>query len=150
LADNQPPKGHHASHETGGSDVVSVAPASVKCGVGSRATTTANGTVNYAHGLGRTPIFVRITALWGPGSVVFAQSNGAYDGTNTKCVWASGQYNNHLDCGNNSTYIVLIYCNPNQDEYSRATITVDATNIMLAWTKSASPSGTLYFEWECW
>jgi hypothetical protein len=119
-----------------------------KCGVATRAMKGVDGNVTYAHGLGRIPKMVRITALRHSGDTIFAESFGAYDGSNTRCVWANGQYNNHSDSGSSTTYIVLIYSAVDQSEYSRATITVDATNITLSWTKSASPSGTITFMWE--
>src|SRR5581483_2089024 len=49
---------------------------------------SSSGTQNIAHGLGKTPSMVRITALYAPGaSTTMSMSYGHYDGTNSKCVF---------------------------------------------------------------
>lgn len=117
-------------------------------GTFSRAGNTASGTQNVAHGLGVAPTRIRIHAMWSGGSARFiAESIGTYDGSTTATVW-----NYYDDIGSTSQSNVdtsnIIYLSE-ASGLQRATVTVDATNIILVWTKSVSPaSDNMRVHWE--
>lgn len=127
---------------------VDSSPASRKVGSDSRSMATASGTVNYAHGLGRIPKKVRINACFPVASQApphYMSSDGLYDGSTTVCLRRAQQANDYavVDIQNNIIYIVDTNGN---GQY--ATITVDATNLIIAWTKAGSSGGTIVFTWE--
>lgn len=104
-----------------------------------RAYNTASGSVVIAHGLGLTPKKVSATAtLADPGGSAqqTSFSFGEYlplAGT-TKSIWSN--VNTFTQYGNSTTYLINIYNGFNgSTDAQLATITVDATNITLAWTK---------------
>lgn len=113
---------------------------------------TASGNQTIAHGLGRTPKFIRIKASNNPsgGSTYQTQAEGVYNGTTT-----SGWYFTQDSSG---TYVSTSTSSTNILEISTAagltqtaTVTMDATNITLAWTRGGStPAGTLQQMWEAW
>jgi len=106
---------------------------------------TASGNQTIAHGVGKIPKYVRITGLTyitSGGS----QSYGVYNGTTTSCVYKFFQGSNSVG-GNDNTNIIRIYETYNND-YQVATVTVDATNITLAWGKTGTPTQTAYIMWE--
>jgi hypothetical protein len=108
---------------------------------------TASGNQSIAHTLGRAPRKVRIRAMYVPGAnQTVAQSDGVYNGTTTASVYTQS-------CVIANTPVVGGGSNMVQIEKAAgggqtATITVDATNIILAWTKSATPTGTINIVWE--
>lgn len=111
-------------------------------GVATRAGNTASGTQNIAHGLGRIPRFIRIKAAKSFGTStneVTSMSDGTYDGNTT----ASVQCNMYPQTGTSgaSTSTTNIISITDADGSSQvATVTFDATNIILAWTKSSAPN----------
>ena len=109
-----------------------------KNGTITRDVSAADGAVTTAHGLGRTPIFVRITGL-----MAGKDSVGVYNGTTTSCVWSYGDPND----GNDDSNIIHYSDGTNS---ATATIGVDATNITLTWTKANSPMGTFHILWEAY
>lgn len=89
--------------------------------------TDASTTQNIAHGLGRAPKYVKVTWIK-PTSSIFA-GTGSYNGTTTRSIYIDLNGNiNQTD----STY--AIFFKNNTDE-QKAVITVDATNVILTWTK---------------
>ena len=119
---------------------------SVTAGVSSYDMATASGTQNIAHGLGVTPSYVRVTAvgLGGgtTGNLIFAigtnSSGNAQIGNNSGTALSYA----HSDT---SGYLSLIASNTGS---TTAIITANATNIVLSWTKSGTPTGTAYLMWE--
>lgn len=105
---------------------------------------TASGNKVIAHNLGKVPTYVRITTHVGFAATVQAHSDGAWDGTRTRAVWwmfnTAGTNRNGQDTSN----IVVIDLN-NGSDTQKATITVDGTNVTLAFTKAGTPTGTAYF-----
>lgn len=90
------------------------------------------GTQDIAHGLGKTPTYVRITALPGGSG---AMSIGTYDGTSNICVRL-----NAADGQNTETVIVYAVCSGGT---ATAMATVDGTNVTLNWSKTSSPTGNV-------
>jgi hypothetical protein len=110
--------------------------------------TTASGNQNIAHGLGVIPKYIRITVLWSDGSASLnhtSESVGSYNGTITSMVWY-GATNTGSDSGNSTANIAEITQSNATNQI--ATVTFDTTNIILAWTKTGSPTGTAYILWE--
>lgn len=122
-----------------------------KNGTTSFSATTASGNIVIAHGCGKTPKNIKITAnLASGGSGTGAKqyfSAGVYNGTTNSninsafFVNASGYSTNSSD----DTYTVYL---TDGSAYQRATATFDATNITLAFTYNATLSGTIYLLWE--
>jgi len=111
--------------------------------VGTYAGDTASGSQVIAHGLGTTPTFVEITA-WkninanNNATQPISQSHGTYNGTTTNCIYFGIVSTQSAD-GIDTTNIIHINDTTTGD-VQVATITVNATNITLAWTKTGSPS----------
>jgi hypothetical protein len=118
----------------------------------SRAGNAGAGTQNIAHGLGRVPKKIKITALYGDGSNagISCQSFGAYDGTTNSCayIWTSSSgYYTVFSANTNATY--GIYIIDASGNYERAIITVDTTNIILTWTINNGLGGNVInIMWE--
>lgn len=104
-------------------------------------TANASASVNYAHSLTVAPNWVRITAFH---SDATTRSTGNYDkiASTTNTVYVSTGPGTSTDTTN------IVYLNPSGG-LAAAVISVDATNITLAWTKTSSPTGTaaLLFEY---
>lgn len=125
-------------------------------GVSSRASNTASGTETIAHGLGRTPKKVRMYGIISGANATgqLAVSHGTWVTGNTYgCSWVTGiETNAQPGTGNNSSTVIIFLATVASDgttSSQSATVTVDGTNISLAWTKTTgSPSGTMYYNWE--
>lgn len=125
-----------------------------KSGEAGRAGDAASGNQVIAHGLGTTPSIVKFTA-WknqpnSGSNVVSAQAYGTYNGTDTVGIYETTNSTISTAAnGTSTTYIVTIWDGAAGSNGQQATITVDATNITLAWTKTGSPaSNTINLLWE--
>lgn len=92
---------------------------------------TASGSLTIAHGLGRVPAKVTITAA-NVGSL--PQSYGVYNGTTTSCLWVDATGDPDTD----TTNIIHLVADAATPHVQVATITVTATNIVLAFTRSGT------------
>lgn len=107
-----------------------------------------NGADTIAHGLGKTPLFVRV-------SLVFAivdgsgTSIGVYNGTTVSLTYGYANSATVINDGSTSD-IIHVITNPTTGDRTSATISVDATNITITWTKSGSPTGTPTYMWEAY
>lgn len=116
-------------------------------GVDTRLISQASGNQVIAHGLGEIPTYVRISAMVQknqPGASL-ANSIGSYDGTTNRCVWEQWEQgsSNTRTAGSNATEIIHI------DGEQTATITVDETNITIAWVKGGTATASdIQFLWE--
>lgn len=121
-------------------------------GTTNRDLSTASGNQTIAHGLGCAPRFVRITAIVSAGVTVdstMSISEGSYNGSTTATVYRGANSNNQAFSGTDTTNIIAVYATDITSTTAQvATVTVDATNITLAWTKNASPTSTAYIKWE--
>ncbi len=121
-----------------------------KGSIGSGRTThdlSANGAQTIAHGLGVAPKLVKVTMLF-INSNLLAESFSVYSGGTQSSL------NRSKDTSTTDTYIsdsamglIMTKITVTQD-YNSYAITVDATNITLTWTKTASPTGTAEILWE--
>lgn len=121
-------------------------PAMFANGVTTRTSTTASGSQTIAHGLGIAPKIVKISATLNTGTTNTFTSTGVYNGTTTSCVYVYSAASNNTS-GTDSTNIIKITDSLGQSQV--ATCTVDATNITLTWTYSATlAGGTIQIMWE--
>lgn len=120
-----------------------------KNGVITRVLSAVDGAVNTAHGLGFVPRKVRITVIARTSaSVDPAISTGAWDGINTATVY-HGYTGASSASGTDTTNIVFIApAKDAGDNHAVATLTVDATNLTLTWTKTGTPTVTAHIMWE--
>lgn len=133
-------------------------PAVYKNGTTTYGLTTASGTQTIAHGLGKTPKYIRIKwmkAISASGTAVTPyRGEGVYNGTTISALWegvydhgfASKLYNSNI-----STTKIITYDDSSgsgADAMQEAVPTFDGTNITLTWTKTGSPSGTINILWE--
>lgn len=118
-------------------------------------TSTASGTQNIAHGLGRVPVFVKISMTWenratAPGEHSF--SIGTYNGTTNKGIYHYDRNYNGSSYTNGGGYmaniVLFAYSAAAENRNASAVATVDATNIILTWTKVGSCTGTISLAWE--
>jgi len=110
--------------------------------------TTASGTQDIAHGLGKTPKKVKITATTA-GQSSDSTTNpflsiGVWDGTTTATFYLDRSNGGSTKWGVDTTNIARYASDSVGTTSQVATISVDSTNITLSWTKSGSPTGTLY------
>ena len=119
---------------------------SVKTGVNT-VNTAATSTQTIAHGLGKTPKFLRINAFSTIGKP--GPSLGTYNGTTVSSIYDGYNGGGADTINNDSTYIVNLVNSVGNGV--RATVTMDATNIVLTWVFGSGGSGTAgtgYFTWE--
>lgn len=112
-------------------------------GATTRDISTASSTQTIAHGLGVTPSIVKIS-----GTLV---RSGSISMANT--VYTNAQASNYLygDTGtstNEGAGATFSLGAINAGDYAGGVVTVDATNISIAWTKNGSATGTAYLVWE--
>ena len=107
---------------------------------------TASGTQNITHSLGYIPTYVRISCMKVIG--YGARCIGTYNGTTTSCIYETHGSGWNL-VGNNSTNMICISDDGTLAKNQVATVTVDATKIILAWTKTSTPSSAdINILWE--
>ncbi len=125
------------------------------------ATTYTNGTTtknaadasavqNIAHGLGKIPKKIRIRAIVdtsdGSGDRNSREANTAYNGTTQSSV--SFYQGNGQAVIIDTTFTLNIASSGGVTTTTTGVITFDATNIIITWTKTGSPTGTYTLLWE--
>ncbi len=109
----------------------------------------ASTTQNIPHGLGRIPTKVRITGLFVPGTATYDQlrSETVYNGTTQSSMsilrTSTGPGNTII-----ATAFKLNVATTGEATFSTGVVTFDATNIIITWTKTGSPTGIYTFLWE--
>lgn len=107
-------------------------------------------TQTIAHGLGRTPKYVRITAWYssvptsGSDPGLF-QAFAVYNGT-TQSAMSNNKTSNTTSAV--SANFRIGSGNTSASDYQGGVITVDSTNITITWTKAGSAGGTATLLWE--
>jgi hypothetical protein len=121
-----------------------------KTGNSVRSLNASSGSQTIAHGLGRIPSFVRITTNYNGPSSMAGTCIGTYDGTTANYAFSLCYPGNASNAGNNTGYIVYAIDNNNTTPNGQeASITVDATNITLTWTKlNSGLNSAAPFVWE--
>lgn len=120
-----------------------------KNGTTTKDASDASTTQNIAHGLGRAPRKVKIRAIYaavvGGGSTgpQFRFAETVYNGTTQSSISA-------YDNGSNSmTFDATFTLNAGDNSSTQVgVVTFDATNIIITWTKTGSPTGTYRLLWE--
>lgn len=132
-----------------GSLITNIAnPITYKSGVTTKNISDSDTTQTIAHGLGKTPKFVRIRVVKGGTSGVTTVSVGSYNGTDQSCIY-SGANNATSRDGNSSSAGVVLISSLTTNGYNTGTLSFDGTNISIAWVKSNSPSSeTFQLAWE--
>lgn len=126
-------------------------PLTYKSGVTTYDSSTASGSQTIAHGLGKTPKFVRIKAMYATGAAAGqSYSDGSYNGTSQSCIYKWFDTNgNQNGVGNAAKIAHLSFGSGSGDSnYAEAVASIDSTNITLTWTKTSSPTGTYQLLWE--
>lgn len=113
-----------------------------KVGADTRDLSTASGNQTIAHGLGRTPYKVRLTGVSNPPNGT-SWAMAVYNGTTQ-----ASNYSSAADGGAEEAGATFRLGEADSGAYNEATITVDSTNITIAWTKTGSPTGTANLVWE--
>lgn len=103
----------------------------------------ASGTQNIAHGLGFIPKFVWITAINGDTAGLQRTGMAFYNGTTQSSL---STYNVSGGLYTSDTTFTLNAANANATQVG--VVTFDATNIIITWTKTGSPTGTYNLLWK--
>lgn len=127
-----------------------------KAGIGSKNTADASTTQTIAHGLGKIPKFIKliVNALCIDDNLAMTLSFGSYNGTNNYCTYSCNKTSNSTTSDRvfvtSTTWGIAIGARGASPETTGQTgiVTVDATNIIITWTKTGSPTGTSSFMWE--
>jgi hypothetical protein len=109
---------------------------------------TATGTTVHAHGLAVAPKWVKVTAFLnstGGSAGQMLHSVGTWINSTYACAWIGGYVSGSftMTTGTSASYIAHLNLGADQSsDYAEATVTVDATNVTLNWTKNLDPVGT--------
>lgn len=115
-----------------------------KAGIATRAGDTASGSQTIAHGLGVIPKYIRLSANKFVSSEI-AESVGTYNGSTTQTILKFSA----SVVANDTTNGINIYDTNLGTTHQVATVTFDATNITLSWTKAGAPnSNVINILWE--
>ena len=121
-------------------------------GVSSYNLATASAVQNIAHGMGLIPRYVQIRTIGPANNGTGSESLGSYNGTTNACIyWCQGGGGaGTWESGNSAAFGVKAYTAGDTSQYQTAVITVDATNIILTWTRTGAATGTTNILWETW
>lgn len=112
-------------------------------GIATKATGDASTTQTIAHGLGRIPKKVRLTATYAPTNSILNSSIGTYDGThNTSVLWS---FTSTYSSSTSTTFAIFLSAG---GATQTGVVTFDATNINIAWTLGGGSGNTVGFMWE--
>jgi hypothetical protein len=121
-------------------------------GLTTKSVEDANTTQTIAHGLGRAPKVVRFTATSIPtdsGDEVMI-IRGIFDASGQRCIetYINGEGTSAIST-DASAALKLKQFPASMDEFQTGTVSVDATNISIAWVKTSTPTGNVYtIMWE--
>ncbi|MFH2049032.1 MAG: hypothetical protein ABIJ12_06270 [bacterium] len=122
-----------------------------KSGVITRVMNAGNGAVTTAHGLGRTPTFVRFTGKVLNSSGIECNSVGTYNGSTTATIVESCGTAGSGGFSSDTTNAVSFIQSAGTTWSEKAVVTVDATNITLTWTEVATTGAiTAQILWEAY
>jgi len=110
-------------------------------GIGAK---TTSGSVNVTHGLGKTPKFLKVTAVFTGtigGPII---SHGFYNGTTQSCVFNYKSGNPQYSGGSNASYIGYIDINPSSGGNYISASSMGATTFTLTFSTNDNVS----YMWE--
>lgn len=114
-----------------------------KNGTADKDATEASTTQNIAHGLGVIPKKIRITALIYDNTNNYPRAETAYNGTTQSSISFYGTASNWAGA---TTFTLC--SGATSANTQTGVVTFDATNIIIAWTKTNSPTGNFHLLWE--
>jgi len=119
-------------------------------GTASKDASDASTTQNIAHGLGKIPKKVKLTAIStasGPSSEgLMRQAITVYNGTTQSSVSLLNNGSTAYSAAASTTFD--LNSTSTASTSSRGVVTFDSTNIIITWTKTGSPTGTYQMLWE--
>jgi len=120
-----------------------------KNGVTTKNISDADTTQTIAHGLGAAPKRVRFWATSDTGtSGAVHTAFGSYDSGGQSGIF-SGANNAIKRGGNSATKALTLISDATNNAYNEGTVSVDSTNISIAWVKTNAPgSQTFQIHWE--
>jgi len=138
-----------------GTNMQMVSPNNVRkfsTGIASKNVADASTTQNIAHGLGIAPSKVRFSMVVATGGAdrIFTM-NGVYTASGSACQSVITKMSNtETSAATSSTLysIIIVPVAGSPSDLQSGVVTVDATNIVITWTKSGTPTGTYSFMWE--
>lgn len=137
-----------AKANQGVSDIPASAATTYKNGTTTKDLSDASTTQNIAHGLGKTPKYVRLTfTRIGPAANIGVS---VYNGT-TQSSAGNDNFNNVATswASMGTTSIILHTATAGTSANNQTgVLTFDATNIIITWTQAGSPTGTYNIMWE--
>lgn len=104
----------------------------------------ADATNTIAHGLGAIPKLVRISAKYNDSTNYVSLMESNYSNSTQSSNYVYFNLEPTLNVGSGNTARIF----KDNATYTTVTITVDSTNISLAWAKTGSPTGSAYIIWE--
>lgn len=115
-----------------------------KNGTTTKNSADASTTQNIPHGLGQAPAIARIWMQSAAGSA------GEFGATNARAVYNGSTQSSQSLYYNGSAKVVdnSFSLNVSGSNVTTGVITVDATNIIITWTKAGAPVGTYQLSWE--
>lgn len=122
-----------------------------KSGLTTKNMADANTTQTIAHGLGRTPKRVTFHATYASGASDSGVMHGFYDATSQNCaglMFDEGGSSAAADASYTNTTALKISEDATLTKYVVGTVSVDATNISIAWVKTSTPAGTWNILWS--
>lgn len=116
---------------------------------------TASGVQNIAHGLGKIPKFVTIKAVLsdlrtGSPDSTIASTETIYNGTTQSSLNLAIHTDDATNQGisiHGSDFRIYAVTTGTFTNYQTGVVTFDATNIIITWTKTSTPTGTANLMW---
>lgn len=122
-----------------------------KNGLTSKALADASGSQTIAHGLGKSPTRINFHATFHSGTAISGVVHGVWDATSQNCTGlmiAEGTTSATADASFTNATALKISDVAALSDFQVGTVSVDATNITIAWVKTNNPSGTWNILWE--
>ncbi len=154
LASGDLPAGQIASVVFTGTDFQVAFPAirTYASGIASKNLADADATQTIAHEMALPPgkISFSYSFFTGSGPAYLAVGSGVFTPSGQFSIINLASVNNSSQDSSSSSSSTngIILGSNNISEYSAGTVSVDATNIYIAWVKSGTPTGTVSFLWE--
>lgn len=107
------------------------------------------GVQTIAHGLGIIPKVLRIYAALSGSNIITSFSNGVSNGSSANAMYVFTDTSSTSSAvGVDGSSIIRVLTTMTGTQTISASVTLDATNINLTWSKTGSPTGTCSFVWE--